>query len=143
MPALVLSDIIARFRTVLEAAPVSLTETREAFSHERQPNAALENSYYLEDGGIVSSRSVSNYDVVRLDRLTVFIAKKLAFDGATAMDALEDTLVSVERALVADGTSQGYNVNVEQRRMTRPAGRDYCVGSLAVTVDYDYREIAS
>ncbi len=42
MAALVLSDILARIRTVLEAAPVSLVETREAFSHERQPNATLD-----------------------------------------------------------------------------------------------------
>jgi hypothetical protein len=142
MPALVLSDILARFRTVLEASPVFLVETREPFSHERQPNATLEHSYYLEDGGIVSSKSVSNFDAVRLDRLTVYIAKKLAFDGTTAFDALQDTLVAAERALIADGPAQGYSVDVEQRRLTRPAGKDYGIGSLTVTVDYDFDETA-
>jgi hypothetical protein len=143
MAALVLSDILARFRTVLEASPVSLVETRDAFSHERQPNAVLDNSYYIEDGGVVSSQSTSNYSAVRQDRLTVFIAKKLAFDGATALDTLEDTLVSVERAVIADGPNQGYAVvGTPTRRTTRPAGSDFCVGSLGLIVDYDYQEQA-
>jgi hypothetical protein len=142
MPALVLSDILGRFRTVLTGT-VGLTETREPFSHALQPNATLEHSFYLEDGGQISSNSVSNYDAVRLDRLTVFIAKTLAFDGQTAFDALQDTMVSVERALIADGPAQGYSVQVEQRRVTRPAGKDYCIGSLTVTVDYDFDETAA
>ena len=138
MPALVLSDILARFRAVLTAA--GLTETREPFSHGLQPNSALEDAFYVEDGGLVSSRPVSNYDAVRLDRLTVFIAKKLAFDGADALETLEDTLVTVERDLIADGPAQGYHVTVEQRRVSRPAGKDYCLGSLSLTVDYDFNE---
>jgi hypothetical protein len=141
MASLTPSAIHTRFRTVLEASPVSLTESRDAFSHDRQPNTVLDLCYYLEDGGIQSSASVTNNDLVRIDRVTVFVAKKLNFDSATALASLEDKLVTIEREMVEDGPAQSYAiVGVPQRRVTRPEGKDYCVGSLTLQVDYDMDE---
>jgi hypothetical protein len=142
MSALTLSDIFARVRVVLEAPPLTLTPTTDAFSHARQPTTLLTNSYYLEDGGLVSSQSVGNYDAVREDRVTIYVAQKLAFDGAAALDTLEDTLVAVERALVADGPAQSYSVGPRpERRITRADGADVAVGSIALTVNYDFDEV--
>jgi hypothetical protein len=141
MASLTPAQIHTRFRAVLEASPLLLTESRDAFSHNLQPNTVLDGNYYIEDGGIQSSQSVTNYDAVRIDRVTVFVAQKLNFAGATALGALEDRLVAIEKAMIADGPAQSYAiVGTPARRVTRPEGKDYCVGSLTLQVDYDFDE---
>lgn len=142
MSALTVTDILTRFRTVLETTPLSLEPTRDAFSHERQPTSVLTNSYYLEDGGNAGTQSVGNYDAVRLDRITIYVAQKLEFDGTAALASLETTLTAIERALIADGPSQSYSIAPQlTRRVTRASGADVAVGSLSLTVDFDYDEV--
>jgi hypothetical protein len=142
MSALTMTDLLARFRTVLEAEPLSLLPTRDAFSHDRQPTTVLTHSYYLEDGGNVASQSVGNYDAVRMDRVTIYVAQKLDFDGVSALGDLETTLTAIERALIADGPAQSYSIAPQiTRRVTRAPGADVAVGSLALTADFDYDEV--
>lgn len=135
-------SLMARVRTVLEASPVSLTRARDAFSHDAQPNSVTTNSYWLEDGGNVSSQSVSNYTAVRIDRLTVYVAQKLNFASVEMLEDVEQTLTAIERALVADGPAQSYSVTPQPiRRITRAAGADVAIGSIALGFDYDYAEV--
>lgn len=140
MPAFTVSGLLTRFRTVLEASPLSLSESRDAFSHDRQPNGLLTNVYYVEDAGLLQHRQVTNYDAVRIDRFVVYVTRHLAFDGSTAMNTLEDTLNTINKEIIEDGVAQGYNPNIDGRRMTRPEGKDYCVGSISFAVDYDTDE---
>ena len=136
-----LAAIHARFRAVLEAEPLNLTATKDAFSHDRQPNALLDGAYYLEDGGLQSNRSMTNYKAVRIDRIVVWVAAKLKFDAAAAQAAMHATLLTAERYIKADGPAHSYHVEVVPgRRMTRPKGGDFLIGSMPLTVDYDVNE---
>lgn len=136
-----LAGILARFRTVLEASPLRLKPTADAFSHDRQSNTMLDGAYYLEDGGLQSNRSVTNYKAVRIDRIVVFVAAKLKFDAETALATMHATLLTAERYIKADGPAQGYHVEVVPgRRVTRPKNGDFLIGSIPLTVDYDINE---
>ncbi len=138
MAATTLKAIVDRFQAVLEASPLSLKATRDAFSHDRQPNALLDGTYYIQDDGVAESRPVSNHADVRIDRLTVFLARKLAFDGQTQKETIETTLNTIERYLIADGPANSYHAFIGGRRVTRPAGTDIAIGSITVHVDYDF-----
>lgn len=141
MAALTLTDILARFRVVLEAEPLNLKAANDAFSHARQPAGVLTDSYYLEDGGIASNRSVGNYDTVRLHRVVIYVARHLGMDSEAALASIATTLTAIERALIGDGTNQSYQIAPEvQQRITRPANADYAVGSLTLSADFDYDE---
>jgi hypothetical protein len=142
MAATTLSAILTRFRTACEASPCSLTQTGDTFTHDRQPNAALTNSYRLEDAGTSQNLEATNNVAVRVDRVTVWIAQKVNFAGPTAEAAIEDKLVSIERAILADGPSNSYHARLESRRVSRPAGKDWLVGSASFSVDYDYATTA-
>lgn len=138
-----LKAIIDRFQAVLEASPISLTATRDAFSHDRQPNALLTNTYHVEDDGLQGTQSITNHKEARIDRLTVFVARKLDFAPQTAKETMETLLTTIERYLKADGLSNNYHVNLQNRRVTRPAGKDFLIGSVTLTVDYDFNAATS
>lgn len=138
MADLTLKQIIDRFQAVMEASPISMTATREPFTHDRQPNGLLTNTYRIEDAGVLDSKSASNSKAVRVDTLRVWIAQKMAFSGQTAVETVEDKVVAIERALIADGKAQGYHVMLRGRDPKRKG--DLVIASLTVSVDYDYAE---
>ena len=140
MADITLTTILGRFQAVLEGPPFFYLPARDAFSHDRQPNSVLDQSYWLEDAGHQQTRPLGNKKAARLDRLTVYLARKLAFQPRSVVDTLESDLLTVERYLKADGPDQGYHVDLVGRRVSRPDGRDLAVASLTVEVDYDVDE---
>lgn len=141
MPTLTTADIQARWRVVLESQTgLALVPTREPFSHDRQPAPVLDGAYYLEYGGVTSERSQTNETIARIERQIVYVTRALKFDGETAVAALHATLDTIERTLKDDGPDHGYHVWLETKRMTRPDGADYAVGSVSLLVDFDYSE---
>lgn len=141
MAALTTAEILARWRLVLEATSgPALVPTREPFSHQRQPATVMDGAYYMEYGGVVSEESQTNETIARVERLTVFVTRALKWEGQTEVEALHDTLDTIERALKADGPDQSYHVWTETKRMTRPDGADYAIGSITLTVDFDFSE---
>jgi hypothetical protein len=142
MPALVLSTILERFQAVLEASPLYLTASVDPFSDVAMPNTLVDTAFRLTAGGMVSSRSTSNYQAVRIDRVTVTVQQALKFSGYAAQADLQDLMDAIERALIADGPDQGYSVTVEKgsRKVERPKGADICRASLNLLVDYDFSE---
>lgn len=139
-----LAAIMARFRAVLEASPLLLTLTAEAFTHDRQPTTLVSNTYYLEDAGLASSRAVGNYKAVRVDRVRVFVALNINGVPHTAKETLEGTLLTAERYLKADGPANGYHVElVGGRQVTQKKGSNYFVGSVTLSADYDVNEATS
>lgn len=141
MAFLTLKQIIDRFQVVMEAAPIAMKATREPFSHDRQPAGLVTNTYRIEDAGLAASKSMSNHAAARMDTLRVWIARKMAFAGQTALETVEDSLVAIERALIADGLAQGYHVSPAGRD-PRPSG-DLVIASITFTVDYDFNESAA
>lgn len=142
MAAQTLSAILDRMQTVLEAAPLSLVSSTSPFEDTNVPNALVDTTYRLTAGGVVSDVPTSNFQTVRVDRVTVTIEKMLAFDGYAAQQSIQDSLDAIERAIVADGTNNGYFASVEKgsRKVTRPKGTDVCQASLNFLVDYDFSE---
>jgi hypothetical protein len=142
MAALTLPAIMARLETVLEASTFGLKKTKVPFTHDQQPNDAIEDRYTYRDGGLVRSDSQSAMVAVRVDRLELFVARKIAFNGHTQQRVLETQLIAIERAFIADGLSQGYHVTVDgsARRVTQPRGKDVLIASCAFLVDYDFSE---
>lgn len=138
MPALTTKSVIDRFQAVMEAAPITMKATREPFSHERQPSGLLTDTYRVEDAGVASNTPMSNHAVARIDTLRVWIARKMAFAGQTAVEAVEDSLVAIERAIIADGLAQGYHA-VLRGRDPRKSG-DIVIASITFSVDYDFSE---
>lgn len=139
MATTTLKAIIDRFQAVLEAAPLSLVATKEPFSHDRQPNAVLNTAYRVEDAGLSDTASVSNGVQVRRDTLRVWVARKVMFAGQTSAESLHDTLVSIERAIKADGASNSYHAEITGREITREG--DILTASVDFVVDYDFSEV--
>lgn len=139
-----LAAIYARVRAVLEAAPLNLKPTKDAFSHDRQPNTLLDGSYYLEDGGLQSNRPATNYKAVRIDRIIVLVAAQLKFAPEVAKETMHTTLLTAERYIKADGPAHSYHAEIAVgRRITRPKNGDFLIGSIPFTVDYDVNESTS
>lgn len=139
-----LATIMARFRAVLEAAPLALVATAVAFSHDWQPTTLVSNTYFLEDAGLQSSRPVGNYKAVRIDRVRVFVALKVNATPHTQKEALETTLLTIERYIKADGPAHFYHAEiVGGRQVTNKKGSELLVGSVTLSVDYDVNEATS
>jgi len=136
-----LPTVMARIRTVLEAAPLSLVATAEGFSHDRQPTTLIDQTYYLEDAGLVSSRPMGNYKAARIDGIRVYVALRVNDDPHVRKETLESTLLDIERAIKTDGNAQSYHAEITTgRKVTQKRGSNVFVGSLGLTVDYDVAE---
>lgn len=136
-----LSAIIDRVQAVVEASPVSLLKSKDAFTHERQPNALLTDTYHLADGGLYTSVDVTSNAEARVDRLQILVARKVTFDSTAAMEAMHATLRAIERALIADGPAHSYNAQLNGRTVTKTAGKDFLIGSITMLFDYDYSKV--
>lgn len=133
-----LKSIIDAWQTLLEAAPLSLKPTQVPFTHDRQPNAMVPDSYYIDDGGIVNRRSVTNDVEVRVDRLRIWVAKPLAFVGQAQFEAMEQLADTIYRYLLVNARANGWNVDADSRRVTRPAAAELIIGEFGFRVDYDF-----
>lgn len=133
-----LKSIIDAWQLVLEASPVSLVRAQQAFSHDRQPNANIQDTYWIDDGGAVNRRSVTNHQEVRVDRLVVMVAKPISFVGLDQFEAMEQLGDTIYRQLSADGRTNGWNVEADTRRITHPPKTELIVASFGFRVDYDF-----
>lgn len=138
MPATDLKTIIDAFQSVLEAAPLSLKPTQVPFTHDRQPNTMVADSYYIDDGGTVNRQSVTNDVEVRVDRLRIWVAKPLAFAGQAQFEAMEQLADTIYRYLLVNARANGWNVDADARRVTRPAAAEVIIGEFGFRVDYDF-----
>jgi hypothetical protein len=139
MAAMTPATVRARLMTLLEDSSPYLTRSIEAFSLDRQPNVVVDNSYTLKHE-LVSEQSQTASVTARMDRVTITIGRLLKTDSEAAVRALHDVLMDVDRRVRADGVSQGYHVWPISNRVLRPDGRDYCLGELSWTCDYDFSE---
>jgi hypothetical protein len=139
MAAMTPALIRARLMTLLEAVDPGLIRSQHAFSLMHQSNLLVDNSYTLDDER-VNERSQTADVTARLDRVTLTIARKLNMDSEAAIRALLDVLDDVDRRVRQDGVSQGYHMWPTTSRVVRPEGKDYCLGTLAWTCDYDFSE---
>lgn len=142
MAAMTPQEIRSRIMTLVEADPPALVRPREAFSLDRQPNTVLDNAYTLETE-LVSERSMTAGVSARIDRITLTVARTLKQDSETEARALLDVLTDVDRRVRADGINNSYHAWAQSQRVVRPEGRDYCLGVLAWTCDYDFTEALS
>ena len=139
MAAMTPALIRTRLMTLVEDVDPGLVRSQHAFSLAHQSNLVVDNSYTLEAERI-NERSQTANVTARLDRVTLTIARKLNMDSEAAIRALDDVLDDVDRRVRQDGVSQGYHMWPGTSRVVRPEGKDYCLGSLVWTCDYDFSE---
>jgi hypothetical protein len=142
MAATTPSEILARFKTVLETEPLNLTANPDPFTDEGVPNTLIDQSFRLVHGGMVHEKTIAPGMTLRIDRVTVSIYRAMQFDGYQAQQDLQDQLDLVQRELVADGTEHSYMASVEKgsRKVTRIKESDVCIASLNFLVDFDWDE---
>lgn len=142
MAAQTMSAILDRFKTVLEAPPLNLVASTNPFDDADVPATLVDMTYRLVSAGLVSDVPTSNYQSLRIERVTVTMAKTIGFQGYTAQQTLHNTLDAIERAVIADGPDHGYLVSIEKgsRKVTRPKNTDLLQASISFLVDYDYSE---
>lgn len=142
MAATTLSAILTRFETVVQAAPLSLTLSKQPFGDTLEPNTIISTLVRIVAGGMVSQRSQSNYSEARIERITVTLYQAMNFDGYGAQRDLADLCDDVVQALIADGPDQGYDVTEEKgsRKITRMKDADICQAQVNLLVDYDWNE---
>lgn len=138
-----LAAILAAWATRLEAAPLSLVRSAVAFTHDQQPNATLDDSYYLTDDGNVSRTSMTNSLEVRIDRVTVWMTKPLNFAGDQQLLVMETLIDDIYRQLLALALTAGYNVEADTRRVTHPPNTELLVANATFRVDYDFSSAVS
>jgi hypothetical protein len=139
MAATTIKAILDRFQAVLAAAPLSLVQAQQAFSHDRQPNAQIQDTFWIENGGLVNARSASNKQEVRVHRLTVYVAKPASFAGLAQMEAMLELGDTMYRYLIADGLTQGWNVSTGGgERVTNPKKTELVIASYPFLVDFDF-----
>ena len=123
---------------------MTLQPTRVPFSHDREPNATLDAAYYLEDAGLGDTREGTNAIQFRMDTVTVWLTRRVAFDGQTQAETLQTTMNTLERLLLADGPSNSYHATVTGRAGPKQAGEsDRLVAGLTFTLDYDFSTAVS
>jgi hypothetical protein len=142
MAATTISAIIERIETVLAAEPLALTLNPDPFTDEGIPNQSVNDTVRVTSGGVVNSRSTSNYQAIRLDRVTVTLQRSMGFNGYEAQRDLQEVLDDIERQIIADGPDHGYSVTVEKgsRKIERKKESDVISASLHFLVDYDFSE---
>lgn len=143
MAATDLAAILTAWAALLEASPLSLIPTEAAFTHDQQPNATVGNSYYLVDDGNVDRKSVTNSAEVRVDRVTVWIAKPLNFAGPAQLRTMETLIDAIYRQLLVLALAAGYNVEADTRRVTHPPNTELLIASASFRVDFDFSTAVS
>lgn len=133
-----LTSILAAWREVLEATPLSLGRAAQPFTFDRIPNAALQNAYYIEPAGQVGRRSQTNDVETRVDRLIVWVAKPLAFAANDQLAAMVTLMDEIYRYLSADGRTNGWNVEQDGHQVQQPKKTELLIGRFSFTVDYDF-----
>jgi hypothetical protein len=138
-----ISAIIERIETVLAAEPLTLTLGPDPNSDRAVPNSLVDTTFRVTHGGVISSRSSSNFSEARIDRVTVTVQKAMNFDGNDAQRQIQDLLDDIERAVIADGPDHSYMVNVEKgsRKTTRKKDSDVFESAIHFLCDYDWSEV--
>jgi hypothetical protein len=142
MAATTISAILERFESVLQSEPLNLTLSTTPFSDEVVPNTLVNEVCRVQSGGVVSSRSTSNYQALRMDRVSVSIQRALQFEAYQTQRDIQDILDDIERYVIADGPEHGYMVTVEKgsRKIVRRKDADVVDASIHFLVDYDFDE---
>lgn len=142
MATTTLKAIIDRFQAICEGATLNLKQSQVPFSHDREPNAKLDSAYYLEDAGLSESKTGTSNVEFRLDTLTVWLTRRLAFAGQTQAETLQTTLNTLERLILADGAANSYHAVVTDRAGPAQAGdSERLVAGLTFAVDYDFSTV--
>lgn len=135
-----LATLISQARTVLEAPDPgpALAPSVEAFTPE-QVEIPDDHSYWIEPKGLVHATPMGNYQAARIDAIEIQVALRADFaeDLPEPMIAL---LLAIGRLLIVDGELAAYHAEIGGLTVRHAAGQEYTVGTLAVTLDYDYLE---
>jgi hypothetical protein len=135
-----LPDILTQVRAVLEASPLALTAAAMPFSEEDDLPIPCARAYWIEPGPSSPPVAMGGYMQARLETVEVRVSLRAEFAEGNP-EAMLFALIAIGRALVSDGDARGYHVTIGNAAAKYRRGREYTVGTLAVTVDYDFSEV--
>ena len=140
MAALTIDTIRARVTSLLTRAPFAFTVSPEPYSFDRLPNAVIDASFGLESESM-QVQGGSHFTEVRVDRLTVSVARLHDSQPDACYQALLADCSSITAAVVRDGatTSGDYDVPDEGRGygILHETGRAFSILRLTLPVDYE------
>jgi hypothetical protein len=123
------------------AVGLGYVETQTPFSFDLQPVGAIDGAFRVLDSGAQRIVGGFKYSEVRIDRLTIYVGRKLAGTPTQAKRLLTRDMHSLTAAIVRDGheTSGEYAVPDDGRvhEIRAEAGAEYAVLQMTVPVDYE------
>lgn len=135
-----IDTIRARVTSLLTRAPFRFTVSPEPYSFDRIPTAVIDQSFGLESESL-RVEGGSHYTEVRVDRLTVSVARLHESQPDACYQALLADCSSIVAAVVRDGAELGgdYDVPDEGRGygILHETGRAFSVLRLTLPVDYE------
>jgi hypothetical protein len=140
MATTTLTEVLTRIRAVLEAAPLSLVAAASPFAADDDLPIPCDRAYWIEPGPLASALAMGSYMQARIDTLDLVVALRAEF-AEGGPEAMLLVLIAVGRALVHNGDAEGYHVQIGSASAKYRRGREFTVGTLAVTVDYDFSEV--
>jgi hypothetical protein len=131
--------MVARVSSLLCRAPFRLTRAIDPESFDLQPATALEDVFTIDGKSDRVHGGMGLWDV-RVDRLTVRIARKTVADPHLTRARFRQTANSLIAAVVRDGAIGGgdYAVPDGAAWTVRPHARNAEYGELEVTIPVDY-----
>jgi hypothetical protein len=137
--ATTLDAIVDRVSSV--AATLGYFEAQTPFSFDQQPTGNLDGCFRVIGSGQNPPKGGFRFSEVRIDRVTIWVARKWAGEPRTAVRTLTRDMHSLTAAIMDDGhiTSGEYAVPDDGRvhRISTEPGAEYAVLEMTVPVDYE------
>ncbi len=134
-----LDAIVDRVSSV--AAGMGYTEAVTPFSFDQQPVGTIDQCIRILGGGQTPPKGGFRMSEVRIDRVTIWVARKYAGEPRTVTRVLTRDMHSLTAAIMTDGliTSGEYAIPDEGRvhEIRAEPGAEYAVLQMTVPVDYE------
>jgi hypothetical protein len=138
MGTLTPTDVLDIVSSLVASEPFAFTRALEPFSFRLQPQQNVDRTFCL----LTEMDEYTGYlgmAQAEIDRLTLRLARRIAFGGADdAVRLLLADCSSMQSAIIRDGLLHDYSGEVVRFTLQSPGEQDaYAIGELEITVDYD------
>lgn len=133
--------IVDRCRSVVLGSPFSYVEAQSPFDFDRTTAGLIDGSIRIVDAGSNRIKAGFGFTETRIDRITVWVARKFNGDPTTGKRLLSRDMSSITTAIVRDGhqVSGEYAIEDEgrQHEIRAEQGAEFAVMQLVLPVNYE------
>lgn len=133
--------IVDRVRSLLQAAPFAYVEAQSPFDFTTQPAQAIEGAFRVVDRGSQRVTAGFAFSETRVNRLEIFVARRLGVDPKIARRQLSRDATSITAAVCREGEQIWGEFCVEtdgrQHEIRTEQGAEFAVLQLTVPVNYE------